>query len=110
MITVKSYFDFKKAYDKGKSYGNRNLVLYVRKNKLDYSRLGITISKKTGKAVIRNKIKRQMKEIYRKYSPNIKEGYDLIFIIRRNVPDISFKELESAFKHILKVSKMEKQK
>ena len=108
MITVKKYFDFKKAYDKGKSFGNRNLILYVRKNNLDYSRMGITISKKTGKAVIRNKIKRQMKEIYRNYESNIKEGYDLIFIVRRNVPDISFKDLESAFKHIIKISKMRK--
>ncbi len=108
MITVKKYFDFKKAYDKGKSFGNRNLILYIRKNDLDYSRVGITISKKTGKAVVRNKIKRRMKEIYRNNEANIKDGYDLIFIIRRNVTDISFKDLESAFKHIIKISKMEK--
>lgn len=108
MITVKKYFDFKKAYDKGKSFGNRNLILYVRRNGLDHSRLGITISKKTGKAVIRNKIRRQIKEIYREFEPNIKVGYDLIFIVRRNVPGISFADLKSAFKHILKISKMEK--
>ena len=88
MITVKKYFDFKKAYDKGKSFGNRNLILYIRKNDLDYSRVGITISKKTGKAVVRNKIKRRMKEIYRNNEANIKDGYDLIFIIRRNVTDL----------------------
>lgn len=108
--TVKSYFDFKKAYDKGKSFGNRNLILYIRKNDLEYSRIGITISKKTGNAVVRNKIKRRMKEIYREFLPDIKEGYDLIFVIRKNVPDISFQELRSAFKHILKVSKMLKVK
>lgn len=108
MITVKNYFDFKKAYDKGKSFGNRNLILYIRKNNLDYSRIGITISTKTGNAVVRNKIRRRMKEIYRKKESNIKEGYDLIFIIRRNVPDISFKDLESAFNHIIRISKMEK--
>ena len=49
-----------------------------------------------------------MKEIYRNNEANIKDGYDLIFIIRRNVTDISFKDLESAFKHIIKISKMEK--
>ncbi len=105
---VKSYFDFKKAYDKGKSFGNRNLILYKRKNDLDYTRIGITVSKKTGNAVVRNKIRRRIKEIYRELAPDIKPGYDLIFIARRNVPDISFQELKSAFNHLIKISKMEK--
>ena len=106
--TVKSYFDFKKAYEKGKSFGNRNLILYIRKNDLEYTRIGITVSKKTGNAVVRNKIRRRIKEIYREVAPNLKEGYDLIFIIRRNVPDISFQELRSAFYHLIKLSKMGK--
>lgn len=106
MITVKNYFDFKKAYDNGKSYGNRNLVLYIRKNNFDYTRVGFTVSKKIGNAVVRNKIKRQMREIFREFEPCIKEGYDLIFITRKNVPDISFQDLRSAFKHIIKISKM----
>ncbi|MDO5028170.1 MAG: ribonuclease P protein component [Bacillota bacterium] len=106
MITVKSYFDFKKAYSKGKSYGNRNLVLYVRKNNLAYTRVGFTVSKKVGTAVVRNKIKRRLREIFREYEDSIKEGYDLIFIVKRNVPDISFQQLRSAFFHILKISKM----
>lgn len=108
MITVKSYFDFKKAYTTGKSYGNRNLVLYVRKNNLGYTRVGFTVSKKIGTAVVRNKIKRRLREIFRTYEDSIKEGYDLIFIVKKNVPDISFKDLKSAFYHILKISKMVK--
>ncbi|NLW42150.1 MAG: ribonuclease P protein component [Tissierellia bacterium] len=106
--TVKSYFDFKKAYEKGKSFGNRNLILYIRKNDLDHTRIGITVSKKTGNAVVRNKIRRRIKEIYREVAPNLKEGFDLIFVVRRNVPGISFKELKSAFHHLIRISKMEK--
>ena len=106
MTTIKSYHDFKKAYDHGRSFGNRNLILYTRKNGTNKTRIGITISKKTGKAVVRNKIRRQMKEIYRELEPNIKDGYDLVFIVRRNVPDITFWQLRSAFDHILKVSRM----
>ncbi len=108
MDTVKSYRDFKKAYDNGKSFGNRNLVLYVRKNGLDHSRLGITISKKTGNAVIRNKIKRRVREIYRECEDDLKTGYDYVFIIRRNVPNISFDELRGSFYHIIKISKIRK--
>lgn len=108
MNTIKKYRDFKKAYDHGKSFGNRNLVLYVRKNNTDETRLGITISKKTGNAVVRNKIRRQIKEIYREFQPRIKTGYDLVFIVKRNVPGISFAQLKSAFNHILRVSRMYK--
>lgn len=108
MNTIKKYRDFKKAYDQGRSFGNRNLVLYVRKNGTKETRLGITISKKTGNAVVRNKIRRQVKEIYREFFPKIKDGYDLVLIIRKNVCHISFAKLKSAFDHILKVSRMYK--
>lgn len=106
VATIKSYFDFKRAYEKRKTFGNRNLTLYIKKNDLGYSRLGITVSKKIGKAVVRNKIRRRMKEIYREFEPKIAQGYDLVFVVKKNVPDISFIELKSAFRHILKISKL----
>lgn len=106
--TVKSYFDFKKAYNKRKSFGNKNLVLYIRKNNLPYSRLGLTVSKKVGNAVVRNKIKRRMKEIYRSEVDKIKDGYDLIFVVKKHVPDLDFWELRGSFLHILRISNMYK--
>ena len=108
MITVKSYFDFKKAYNKKNSYGNRHLVLYIRKNNSSFGRVGFTVSKKVGKAVVRNRIRRRLKELYRQAEPSIPEGYDLIFVAKKNVGEISFKELKSAFFHILKISGMKK--
>lgn len=96
--------EFKKVYSNGKNYWNRNLTLYVKKNKLEESRVGFTITKKIGNAVVRNKIRRRMKEIYRLNLHLIKEGYDLVFIPKKNVIDISYKELESAMLHILKIS------
>lgn len=77
------------------------MTLYVRKNNLEYSRIGITVSKKIGKAVVRNKIRRRMKEIYREFEQDIAKGYDLVFVVKKNVL-ISFIELKSAFRHILK--------
>ena len=73
---------------------------------MEETRLGITITKKIGNAVVRNRIKRRIKEIYRKKFFRIKSGYDLIFIPKKNVVDISYKELESAIIHILKLSNM----
>lgn len=96
--------DFKIAYKKGKNYWNRNLTLYKRKNGLDHSRIGFSITKKFGNSVERNRAKRRMKEICRLNFHNIKEGYDIILIPKKNVIDINHKELESAMLHILRIS------
>lgn len=98
--------EFKKVYIGGKNFWNRNLILYIKKNKLEESRFGITITKKIGNAVVRNKIRRRVKEIYRLNLHRIKDGYDLILLPKKNVVDISYKELESALIHILKISGM----
>lgn len=98
--------EFKLVYKNGKNFWNRNLILYRRKNDLEVTRLGITITKKFGNAVLRNKIRRRLSEIYRINLYCIKEGYDLVIIPKKNVVDLSHQELESALKHILKISKM----
>ena len=101
---LRSNMEFKKVYSGGKSYWNRNLVLYVKKNDLKYSRIGYSITKKIGNAVVRNKIRRRMKEINRLNFNRIKGNYDLIFIPKKNIVDISYIELESAVIHILKIA------
>lgn len=101
---LRKNIEFKRVYNGGKNFWNRNLILYIKKNKLEESRLGITITKKIGNAVVRNKIRRRIKELYRLNMHRFKNGYDLIFIPKKNVVDLSYKELESAFLHILKIS------
>ena len=107
---LRSNMEFKKAYSGGKSYWNRNLVLYVRKNDVGNTRVGYSITKKIGNSVVRNKIRRRMKEIYRLKFDGIKAGYDLIIIPKKNVVDISYRDLESAMVHILKISNVLKNK
>lgn len=101
---LRSNMEFRKVYSGGKNYWNRNLVLYVKKNNIGNTRVGYSITKKIGNSVIRNKIRRRMKEIYRLNFKCIKSNYDLIFIPKKNVVDISYKELESAMLHILKLA------
>ena len=76
--SLKSGSDFKRVYDNGISYGNKFLVMYILKNTYSENRLGISISKKVGNSVIRHKITRQLREIfkldisgYKKYIENV---------------------------------------
>ena len=108
MYRLRSNMEFQKVYNKGKNYWNRNLILFVKKNNLGYTRIGYTITKKIGNSVVRNRIRRQMKEICRLNFDQIEKNYDLVFIAKRNIIDISFKELESAMLHIMKLSKVMK--
>lgn len=103
---LRKNMEFKRVYNGGKSYWNRNLILYVKKNGLENSRIGITITKKIGDAVVRNRIRRRMKEIYRLKLGNIKVGYDLIFIPKKNVVGLSYKDLESAMIHITGIARI----
>ena len=77
--------DFSTIYKKGKSMGGRYVVLFYRKNGLDYNRLGFLASKKVGNSVVRNRARRLMKESYRKAEPNLQKGYDIILIARNGI-------------------------
>lgn len=98
--------DFLDIYRNGKNYWNRNLTIYVKKNNLEVSRFGYSITKKIGNSVERNKIRRKMKEIIRLNLDCIKQGYDIIIIPKKNTVDIKYKELENAILHLLKLSRM----
>lgn len=110
VYSLKKNIEFKKVYSQGKNYWNRNLILYVKKNNYNYNRVGFTITKKIGNSVVRNKIRRRLKEVYRLNMQNMNLGYDLIFIPKKNTVDISYQELESAMLHILKISGIKKVK
>ncbi len=98
-VSIKENSDFKRAYYKGKSIVKKRLVLYYRKNNLNYSRLGITVSTKVGKAVLRNKIRRLIKENYRLLS-DITNGYDVVIVARKSAAFTDFygikNDIESA--------------
>nr|WP_308565371.1 ribonuclease P protein component [uncultured Peptostreptococcus sp.] len=100
---IKKDSDFRKVYQRGKSLADRNLVIYTMKNKFDKSRIGISISKKVGKAHERNRIRRCIKEAYRlNIDDKVLGGYDLVFIARINAADKEYRELERSLKYICK--------
>lgn len=85
--------DFSTIYNKGKSFGGKYVVLFVRRNNLSYNRLGFLASKKVGNSVLRNRSRRLMKESYRLLEPKIGTGYDLIFIARNTINGVKNAEV-----------------
>ncbi|WP_100065410.1 ribonuclease P protein component [Miniphocaeibacter massiliensis] len=101
---LRSNRDFRKVYKKGKGYFNKHFTIIIRKNKLQGSRVGFSITKKHGNAVERNKLKRRLKEIVRHNFNLIKEGYDIVVIPKQNTKNLSYQELEKSATHLLKIS------
>jgi ribonuclease P protein component len=98
--------DFRIIYRSGKSISNQFLVLYIRKNNINETRIGFSISKKIGKANERNLLKRQLREITRKFLPLIKSGYDLVFVARQRIKGLDYGNLEKSVKLLLDKGKI----
>ena len=94
--SIKSNADFQRCYKKGRSFANGYFVMYVRDNELPYSRLGISCSKKIGNSVVRHGIARKLREIFRLHK-EIKEGLDIVLVVRQKVAFASYSELEIAY-------------
>lgn len=88
---------FRRLYRSGDQAANRYLALYARKNRTPENRVGITAGKKLGKAVVRNRLRRRLREIYRLHEGHFKPGYDLVVVARSAAVDVSYKQLEQAY-------------
>jgi ribonuclease P protein component len=74
--------DFEAVYDRRRSAADGTMVVYVRENGLKHSRIGLSVSKKFGSAVRRNRIRRLMREAYRLVKEELPSGFDLVLIPR----------------------------
>ncbi|MDR1773874.1 MAG: ribonuclease P protein component [Clostridioides sp.] len=100
---IKKDSDFRKVYKFGKSYSNKYLVLYFLKNNTDTTRLGISISKKVGKANVRNKIRRRIKEVFRlNIVDKILRGYDIVFIARVAASEATYEDIRKSMNFLIK--------
>ena len=78
-------------------YANGLLVLYARKNRTDTNRVGITVSKKLGKAHIRNRVRRRFREVYRLNEEAFLPGWDIVIVARSRAVDADFAKLTAAY-------------
>lgn len=102
-LRLKSRSDFSRVYRGGKSFANGQFVVYWSKQKIaDPFRLGVSASKKIGNAVVRNRMRRLVKEIVRLNAERIVPNVDFILIVRKPAVEMSTKDLERSVLHVLK--------
>ena len=104
--SLKKNREFNDVYNNGKSYATSNLVLYILSApKNDNNRYGLSVSKRIGNAVVRNKIKRRLREIIREFEKKFNfKSYDIIFIARNPVVDLNYKQIKRDVKILYKKS------
>ena len=81
-VTIKENRTFRRMYSKGKSVVTPYLVFYCRPNGRGHNRLGVTVSTKLGCAVVRNRARRRLREVYRLAQPDMKQGYAISLVAR----------------------------
>ena len=108
MQSLKKNCDFKRVYRIGKSFANKYLVMYAMDNKLNDSRLGISVSKKVGNSVVRHRITRLIRESYRLSEDTILQGLDIVVVARVGAKDKSYDEIKSALMHLICLHKIDK--
>ena len=83
-------------------YANSCMVLYARKNRLGENRVGVTVSKKLGKAVVRNRVRRRLREVYRLHESRFLPGWDIVVVARGRAVDADFSDLTKAYLSLAK--------
>ena len=91
-VTIKENRTFRRIYSKGRSAVTPFLVLYCRPN-----RLGVTVSTKLGGAVVRNRARRRLREVFRLAGPDLRRGYDVILVARSRAVNGPYEKLTGAF-------------
>ena len=96
-VSLKGNRSFRRLYAKGRSLASGTVVLYCRRNGSRENRLGLTVGTKVGKAVVRNRIRRRLREIYRLNEGRFRRGWDLVAVARSRAAEADYRELEKDF-------------
>lgn len=101
-VTLKKNYEFGRVYKKGKFFAGKYLILYTLPNRINANRIGITTSKKVGKSVRRNRLRRLVRESYRFYEEYILSGFDLVFVARSTDNQPMLSDIKKEMKYLLK--------
>lgn len=104
---IKKNKEFQFVFKQGKSYANRQFIIYVQKKaEQPKFRIGLSVSKKIGNSVMRNRIKRRIRQSFFELKDLIKDGNDYVIIARKPAAEMDFHEIKSSLIHLLKLAKV----
>ena len=95
--TLKKNYEFRRLYAKGRSAVLPALVIYTRPNRRGSNRVGFTVTTRLGHAVVRNRVRRRLREIYRLHESELKPGADMVVVARGRSVNAAYRELERDF-------------
>lgn len=94
--------DFQRVYSRGKSLVTKYFVIYYLPQKLGHHRIGYTVSRKIGGAVVRNRVRRRLKEAFRLLQPTLPRSMDVVIVARGRARDVEFARMASLMEAKLK--------
>jgi ribonuclease P protein component len=98
---IRSATDFARLQQEGKSRAHPLLLVRYRRNDLDCTRYGISTARRIGSAVVRNRVRRQLRALLRQIDPRIGTGWDVLIVARRAAVGVRHSELETALEQLL---------
>ena len=101
---LKSKKSFQLVYAKGRTVVDAMSVFYILPQEDDNVQIGLAVGKKLGCAVIRNRVKRLMREVFRIHQAELKKGYQIVWMARRKLTKADYKTFESVFLRLAKIA------
>ncbi len=92
--------EFQAVYQKKRSSAKGTLVMYVNGNGRTINRLGVSCSRKIGNSVVRHKITRKLREIFRLSQNLLKQGYDIVIVVRKDAAFATYREIEKDYLYL----------
>ena len=94
--------EFREVFQHGKKLVAPMFVLYLLPTSAPHSRLGLAVAKRVGNAVARNRVKRLLRELFRRHKALLQPGCDAVFVARQGAVDASFEEYTQQFLRLLR--------
>jgi|SRR5215813_8812109 len=101
--TLRNSQQFRRVYDQGQRFHTPFFSAFILRNDGGEQRFGITVTRKIGSAIIRNRCKRRLREVVRKYEFHDVDmgGFDLVINVKAGLAEANFKQLEEAFSQVI---------
>jgi ribonuclease P protein component len=101
--TLRNSRQFRRVYEQGSRFHTPYFSAFFLRNDVGERRYGITATRKIGGAVVRNRCKRRLREVVRKYEPcaSCPDGFDLVLNVKAGLTEADFKQIQESFSHVM---------